>query len=204
MEAKTMSTDIFIFGCFGWLSPSAVHSADCRFGSRMKRWIHVSSIVTHLRKNSFLSRWNCCKQRCESSISCFWSTVRKHITHSFLCSCKMVNTLASGIFNSSAIPRNFNLQSAKTNLWRYFGVFRDNSRIWANWAFSIICVSTTVFKVSIPPLNRCFLRSIVWNNTYQAIALLEQYFPIRKQCFINTRNSNFSMFWKFTTVASLK
>ena len=35
------------------------------------------------------------------------------------------------------------------------------------------------------------------NNTYQAIALLEQYFfPIRNQCFINTWEPDFSIVLK--------
>ena len=42
--------------------------------------------------------------------------------HNFLidkCSCKMVNTLPSDIFNSSLISYNFNLWLAKTSLWSY-------------------------------------------------------------------------------------
>ena len=35
-------------------------------------------------------------------------------------------------------------------------VFQDNCRIWATWAFSTICVCTTIFKVSTPPLSCCF------------------------------------------------
>ena len=31
MEAKTLPVDVYIFGCFGRLSPAAIHSADCRF-----------------------------------------------------------------------------------------------------------------------------------------------------------------------------
>ena len=45
-----------------------------------------------------------------------------HFENSFLndkCSCKMVNTLPSDIFNSSAISRNFNVRSAKTSLWNF-------------------------------------------------------------------------------------
>ena len=61
---------------------------------------------------------------------CFWSTVSKHSTHfehSFLidkCSYKMMNTLPSDIFNSSAISCNFNLRSTKTslcNFWFFLG-----------------------------------------------------------------------------------
>ena len=48
-----------------------------------------------------------------------------HFEHRFLIdkySCKMVNTLPSDIFNSSAISRNFNLRSAKTS-WCSFLLF---------------------------------------------------------------------------------
>ena len=120
--------------------------------TRVKWWIYVSSIVTYLCKNCFLLRWNSRKQRSESSTRCFWSTVTKrdtHFEHSFLsdkCSCKMVNTLPSDTFNSPAISRNFKLQSTKTSLWSFFGVFQVNCRIWATWAFSIICICTTAFN----------------------------------------------------------
>ena len=74
-------------------------------------------------KTFFLLRWNSCKQ-CSKSLThcCFWSTVSKrgtHFEHSFLldkCSCKMVDTLPSDIFNSSATLLNFNLRLAKTSL----------------------------------------------------------------------------------------
>ena len=83
---------------------------------------------------------------------CFLLTVSKHSTHfenSFLIeehSCKMVNTLPSDIFNSSAISCNFNLPLATTSV-EFLGIFGDNCRIWVTWAFSIICVCTTTFKV---------------------------------------------------------
>ena len=124
-EAKTLPADVCAFGRFGQLSPAAVHSPDCWFDFRVKWYIHVASSVIYLCKNSFLLRWNSCKQRSESSTNCFWSTVSKcstHFQHSFLidkCSCKMVNTLTSDIFNSSAISCNFNLRSAKTSLWSF-------------------------------------------------------------------------------------
>ena len=53
MEVKALPTDVCIFGGFGWLSPAAIHSVDCLFGSGVKWWIHVSSIVSYLHKNSF-------------------------------------------------------------------------------------------------------------------------------------------------------
>ena len=126
---KPLLADVCVFGRFGRFSPAAVHSANCRFNSRVKWWIHILSIVTCLPKNSFLLRWNICKRRSESSTRCcFWSTVSEcgaHCEISFLlekCLCKMVNALHSDIFNSSVISRNFNLRSAKTSYWRVFFV----------------------------------------------------------------------------------
>ena len=130
---------------FGWLSPATVYSADCQFDSRVKWWIHVSSIVTYICKNPFLLCWNNCKQRSELLTHFYFqSTVSKcstHFEHSFLidkCSCKMVNTLPSDIFNTSAISHNLILRSAKMSLWSFFGVFWDSWQIWATWAFNII------------------------------------------------------------------
>ena len=82
--------------------------------------------LSHLHKNSFLLHWNSCKQCSESPLRCcFWSTVSKcctHFEHSLLidkCSCRMVNTLPSNIFNSSAISCNFNLWLAKMRWWSF-------------------------------------------------------------------------------------
>ena len=128
MEAKTLPADVCVFGHIGQLSLAAVHLADCLFDSGLKWWIHVSSIVPYLRKNSFLLHWNSCKQCSESSMCCFWLTVKKCNTqfkYSFLvdkCSCKMVNTPPSDIFNSSAISHNFNLWLAKMSLWSLVNV----------------------------------------------------------------------------------
>ena len=52
-EAKTLPADVCIFGRFGRLPPAAVYSADCRFDSGVKWWIHVSSIVTFTQKLFF-------------------------------------------------------------------------------------------------------------------------------------------------------
>ena len=96
-EAKTLPADVIVFGHFGRLSPAAVYTTDCRFDSGVKWWIHVSSIVICLLKNSFLLHWNNCKQCTElSTCCCFWSTASKRsidFEHSFLideCSCKIV------------------------------------------------------------------------------------------------------------------
>ena len=121
--AKILPADVCIFGHFGQLSLAAVHWCD----SGVKRWIHISSIVTYLCKNSFLLHWNSCRQCSESLICCcFWLTASKrgtHFKHNFLidkCSCEMVNTLPSDTFNSSAVSSNFNLQLAKMSLWSFW------------------------------------------------------------------------------------
>ena len=82
---------------------------------------------------------------------------------------------------------------------RVCGIFQDNCKIWATWTFSIICVCPTTFKVSIPSPEQSP------NNTYQAIALLEQYFSPSESNTLSTHKIQiFSLFWKLATVASLK
>ena len=83
---------------------------------------------------------------------------------------------------------------SQNNLVEFFGVFRDNCWIWMVWAFSIICICTTAFKVSISPLNHCFRQSRVRITLIKSLICLNSIFPIRKQCFISTRNSDFSLF----------
>ena len=147
-KAKTLHADVCIFNCFRWLSSAAVHSADCPLDSRVKWWIHVSSIVTYLRNNSFLLHWNSCKQCSESSMCCcFWLTVSKrntHFQHSFLidkCSCKMVNTLSSGILNFSAISHNFNLRLAKTSFWSFLMFSGTTAKFgWPEHSISFVSV----------------------------------------------------------------
>ena len=78
-----------------------------------------------------------------------------------------------------------------------FAVFRDNCQIWVTWAFSIICVSMIMFKVSILPLNHCFRWRRVRITFIKPLLCLNSIFPpIRKQCFINTQNSDFSIVLK--------
>ena len=77
-----------------------------------------------------------------------------------------------------------------------FGVFRYNCWIWVTWVFSIICVCTTVFRVSIPPCNHRFWWSRVQIILIKPLLYLNCIFPIRKQCFINTGISDFSIVLK--------
>ena len=175
---NTLPADVCLFGCLRRLSPAAVHSAVHRFDSGVKWWIHVSSIVSYLCKNSFLLCWNSCKQHSESSTHCcFWSTVSKcciHFhEHSFLldkCSCKMVTTLPSDIFNSSAISRNLNLWSAKMS-FKSFSVFSGTTAEFRQPEHSTTFVS--VWLCLKPAYHLLFLMEQSPNNTYQAIALHE-------------------------------
>ena len=122
----------------------------------------LSQIYT---KNSFLLCWNNYKQHTELLTCCFWLTVSEHNTHfehSFLidkCSWKMVNTLFSDIFNSSAISRNFNLPSAKTSLWSFL-VF---SRITAEFGWPEC--STSFVSVRLHLKSAYNLLTIVSNGT---------------------------------------
>ena len=198
-EAKTLPADVCIFGHFGQLLPAAIHSADCQFDSGVKWWIHVSSIVTYLCKNSFLLHWNSCKQFFELSMRCcLWLTVSLHSTHnehSFLidkCPCKMVNILPSDIYNFSTISNNFILWLAEMSLWSFLGQLLNLD----NLSISIICVCTTAFKVSIPPLNHCFWWSRIQITLIKPLLCLSSIFPIRKQYLINTENSDFSIVLK--------
>ena len=69
-EAKTFSADVCVFSRFGRFLPAAALSADCRFDSGLKSWIHVTSTVPYLRKNSF-----CCVKTVASNALNRWRIV---------------------------------------------------------------------------------------------------------------------------------
>ena len=98
------------------------------------------------------------------------------------CSCKMVNKLPSDIFNSSAILSNL-FMIGQNEFVEFFGVFQDSCQIWATWTFGIICVCTTTFKISIPPLNHCFWRSTVWITLIKPLLCLNSIFSHQKAMF---------------------
>ena len=200
-ETKTLAADVYIFGCFGLLSPAAVHSAYCWFDSGREVWTYITSIVTYLCKNSLLLHWNSYKQCSESSML-------------FLIDCeKTLHPLSTQLSHWQMFMQNgeytafwylqllcylIQLQCTigQNKFVQFFGVFQGNCWIWATRAFSIICVCTTTFKVSIPPLNYCFQWSWVWIKLINPLLCLNRIFPIRKQCFINTQNSDFSIVLK--------
>ena len=179
-RACPLPADCCVFGRFGRLSPSPLHSADALFDSGVNWWIHVSFIVMYRRKQSFLLRVSSFKQRSKSWIRCcFCSTVSKrgthleynYLTHKF--SCTTLNTVPLDIFRMSAISCNFTFRSDKM-IFRILFVFSG--------------VATSVGR---PGRLRC-LFDRVWNlhtigkwlfsmgnftgNTFQAIAELERYF----------------------------
>ena len=78
----------------------------------------------------------------------------------------------------------------------FYVVFRDSFGIWVSSAFSIIRVRTTAFKINSPRLNHCFRRNRVRITLIKYLLCLNRIFSIRKQCFINTRNSDFSIVLK--------
>ena len=60
-----------------------------------------------------------------------WANVAPTLNTAFLidkCSCEMLNTLPSDIFNSSATSRTFNLWSAKTSLWSFLVFSRTTAK----------------------------------------------------------------------------
>ena len=61
-------------------------------------------------------------------------------------------------------------------VWGVFWCFLDNCQIWATRVFSIICVCTTTFKISIPPLNHCFRQSRVQVSLIKPLLCLNSIF----------------------------
>ena len=127
-----------------------------------------------------------------------------HFEHFFLidkCSCKMVNTLGSDIFNSYVISHNFNLRSAKMSLWSFL-VFsmttaelrqpeRSTSyvfvRLYMKSAYHLLTIVSDRAESKKHLLSHCF----AWTA----------FFTIRKQCFINTQNLSFSIVLKICNIS---
>ena len=178
---------MFVSGHFGQLSPTAVHSADCWFDSGMKWWIHVSSIITYLCKNSLLLCWNNALNHQHIVVfDWLWANAVPTLNTAF----SLTNIHAKWWIHCPLISHATLIYDQPKR------VFWDNYQIWATWAFSIICVCMTTFKVSIPPLYHCFWQRRVQIMLIKPLLCLNSIFSIRKQCFINTWNSNFSIVLK--------
>ena len=194
-----MPADICIFCCFGWLSPAAVHSADCWFDSGVK-W----RIYHHIFTQKLLS---CCietiansalNHRCvvvlidsEQMLHPLWTQF-----FSDKCSYKMVNTLPSDIFISSAISCNFNLRTAKRSLWSFLIFSRTTAE------FGRPEHSASFVFVRLHLKSTCHLLTIVSDEAEPELYLSSHFFAwtvffsIWKQSFINSRNSDFSIVLK--------
>ena len=184
MEAKTLPADVCVFGHFGQLSPAAVHSADCWFDSGVK-WIHVSSIIRYLCKNSFL-----------------FQTTLWIIIVLFFINWANVTPILNTVFSLTNVCTKWWIPCvlisstpllSQNKFVEFFSVFQDNCQIWAT---SIICVCMTASKVGISPLNHCFQWHRVQITLIKPLLCLNSIFPIKKQCFINTWNSDFSIVLK--------
>ena len=159
-----MPADVCLFGYFWRCSPAAVHLPDCPFDFAVKWLVHVSSIVRYLCKNSFWFCWYRCKQRFESSTVVFdqlWANTVPTLKSAF----SSTNVHAKWwihyllISSTPLLSQAISIYNRPKRCLRIFCIFRDNCLIWATLALSLICVSPTAFKVSAPPLNRCF-----WEN----------------------------------------
>ena len=136
--------------------------------------------------------WNNFKQRSESLMCCFFIECEQtqHPLWTQLSHWLM-------FMQNSKFPAFWHLQLncyltqlqfmiGQNEFVEFFDAFSDNCWIWATWAFNIICVCTTALKVSILPLN-CYFEEHLSSHGFA----WRVFFPIRKQCFINTRNSDF-------------
>ena len=191
MEAKILPADVCSFGRF---SPAAVSSAECRFDSGVKWWIYVLSIITYLCKNSFLLHWNSCKQLFELSTGCcFWSTMSKRSTHCFLISSTPLLSHATSIYDRPKWVCDV--------FWCFPGQLPNLSNLSIQHH---LCLCITMFKISIPLLNRCFQWSRVRITIIESLLCLNSIFPIRNNALSMHEIQIFPLFWKFATVASLE
>ena len=67
--------------------------------------------------------------------------------------------------------------------------------IWLTWVFSIVCVFTTAFKVSIPPLNHCFRPTRVRITLIKSLLCLNSIFSHQKA--MHYQHTKFRLFHCF-------
>ena len=146
---KTLPADVCVFGRFERLSLAAVSEVvDSCF---IHYYIFTQKLLFVALKQLQTTLWiidTLFLIDCEP-------TQHTLFEYSFLidkCSCKMVFYYLQLLYYLTQLQ----FTIGQNEFVEFFGVFQDNCQIWATWAFSIICVCTTAFKVSILPLNRCF------------------------------------------------
>ena len=125
------------------------------------------------------------------------SKCNTHFEHSFLidkCSCKMVNTPPSDIFNSSAISSNSNLRLAKTSLLSFLVFSRETAKF-GQPEHSASFVSVQPHLVSIPPLKHCFQQSRVRITFIKPLLCLNSiFFPSESNALSSHKIQIFALF----------
>ena len=193
-----MAIEFCVFGHFGWLTRDAVHSADCRIDSVVKWLIHVSSIVTHLCKKTPF----CCIETVANNVL----NCQRVVIFDWL----WVNVAPT--FNTA-----FSLTNVHTKWWIYCILI--SSTLLRSYATSIyywpkrVCGVFWCFPGQLPNLgdlsvqhhlcqyNRVLSQHTTYytffptkqslNNTYQAVALLDQYFSHQKPMLYQQRKFRF-------------
>ena len=174
-EGKTLPADICVFNHFGRLSPAAVHSVDSWFDSGVKWWIHVSSNVTYLCKNSFLLHWNSCKLCFELLMRCcFWLAVGKCGTH--FQHFQYGEYTAFWYFQLLCYLMQLQFMISQNELMEFFLCFPGQlSNLGDLSVQHHLCLLWPHLK-SAYHLLTIVSNKVEWNNSYLAIALLELYF----------------------------
>ena len=173
------------------------------FDSGVKWWIHVSSIVTYLCKNSFLLQTMLriidvllflihCKQ--------MWHPLGTQISH-WQMFIQNGEYTAFWYLQLLCYLMHLQLTIGQNKFVEFFGVFQNNCRIWVTWAVSIIWVCTTA---SIPPLKCCFWWSRVRITLIKTLLCLNSIFSTSESNTLSTHEIQiFPLFWKFATVLHL-
>ena len=127
----TLSADVWIFGSFGRFSPAAVHSNEDLFFILVYGVEFILHPLSHMDLKKSLSTLVKQLQTALWIIKSLFVFInfeqrRHHFKRSSLldkCSYKIGNMLPSNNFNSSAISRNFNVE---TILWTFFDLVNLN------------------------------------------------------------------------------
>ena len=197
MEAKTLSADVSIFGHLERLSPGAVHSAYCRFDSRVKWWIYVLSIVIFMQKLLFVAL--------KQLQTTFWI-----IDTLFLIDCEQTqHPLWRQLSHWQMFMQNCEYTAFS---YRQLLCYLMQLQFMSLWRFLVFSGTTVEFgqpehSVSFVSVQPCLksayhFLTIISDGAESEYDLSSHcfmwtaYFLIRKQCFINIQNSDFSIILK--------
>ena len=192
-EDKTLPADVCIFGSFGQLSLLLSTQLTANL---IPAWSGI-----YLHKNSFLLCWNSCKQRSESSTSCFWLTVSKCGTHFENTAFSKTNIHAKWwihclLISTPLLSHATSIYNQSKRVCGKFWCFPEQQPNLSNQAFSIICFCTTMFKVNIPPLNRHFWWSRVQIALIKPLLCLNSIFSPHQKAMLY-QHTKFWFFHRF-------